>query len=320
MMQGTKLATGLSLAEVEARRVSGEDNRVRLGTSRPYGEIFRTNLLNPINILVFSIGTVHIAIGRLGDAAASVGLILFNVAVGIVQEVRAKRQLDRIAFLARPKVSVLREGQESRVDPSELVKGDLVIARPGDQFVVDGILVSDDEVQVDESLLTGESDHVAKRKGDPVLSASFCVVGQGFYEAIKVGEESYANRLTRQARRFQVSLTPLQHEIDLTLRLLLLLATFIGGVGLIGTIVSAVPLIRQVQMASIIAGLIPNSCASRGVPGDGPACSRPGSFLFLPEMERARLPRWPSRCICSRRTRNAWRSPCAEARGGPSGA
>ncbi len=257
-MRADLLAVGLSHVEVGARRARGEGNRVRLGTSRPYPEIFRTNLLNPINILVFSIGAVQIAIGRFGDAAASVGIILFNVVVGIVQEVRAKRQLDRIALLTRPKVSVLRERQESRVDPSELVKGDLIVVRPGDQFVVDGTLVSDGGVQVDESLLTGESDHVCKAKGDRLLSASFCVAGQGIYEATQVGEETYANRLTRDARRFQLSQTPLQREIDLILRLLLLLAAFIGGVTLIGTIVSAVPLMRQVQMAAIIAGLIPN--------------------------------------------------------------
>lgn len=249
---------GLSPQEVELRRARGEANRVRLDSSRSYREILFTNFFNPINILLFSIGVIQIAIGRLGDAAAGGGIILFNVVVSVVQEIRAKRQLDRIALLTRPRVTVLRSSTESHVDPSELVKGDLLVVRPGDQFVVDGVLVSDDEIEVDESLLTGESNNVSKREGDMLLSGSFCVTGQGIYEATRVGEESYANRLTREARHFQLAQTPLQREINFILRLLLLLTTFLAGVEFIGAVVSAVPLMRIVQGAAVIAGLIPN--------------------------------------------------------------
>ncbi len=249
---------GLSPQDVELRRARGETNRVRLDSSRSYRDILFTNFFNPINILLFSIGVIQIAIGRWGDAAAGVGIILFNVVVSVVQEIRAKRQLDRIALLTRPRVTVLRSSIESRVDPSELVKGDLLVVRPGDQFVVDGVLASDDEIEVDESLLTGESDHVAKRKGDTLLSGSFCVTGQGIYEATRVGEESYANRLTREARHFQLAQTPLQCEINFILRLLLLLTTFLAGVEFIGALVSALPFMRVVQGAAVIAGLIPN--------------------------------------------------------------
>ncbi len=249
---------GLSPQEVELRRAHGEANRVRLDSSRSYRDILFTNFFNPINLLLFSIGVIQIAIGRWGDAAAGVGIILFNVVVSVVQEIRAKRQLDRIALLTRPRVTVLRSSIESRVDPSELVKGDLLVVRPGDQFVVDGALVSDDEIEVDESLLTGESDHVVKRKGDMLLSGSFCVTGQAICEATRVGEESYANRLTREARHFQLAHTPLQREINLILRLLLLVTTFLAGVEFIGALVSALPFMRVVQGAAVIAGLIPN--------------------------------------------------------------
>lgn len=249
---------GLSTQELELRRARGEANRVRLDSSRSYRDILFTNFFNPINILLFSIGVIQIAIGRWGDAAAGVGIILFNVVVSVVQEIRAKRQLDRIALLTRPRVTVLRSSIESRIDPSELVKGDLLVVRPGDQFVVDGTLVSDDAIEVDESLLTGESDHVVKRKGDMLLSGSFCVTGQGIYEATQVGEESYANRLTREARHFQLAQTPLQREINRILRLLLLGTTFLAGVEFIGAIVSVLPFMRMVQGAAVIAGLIPN--------------------------------------------------------------
>jgi cation-transporting ATPase E len=249
---------GLSPSEVQARRARGQGNRTRLDSSRSYRDILSANLFNPMNFLLFAIGAVQISIGRWGDAAAGVGILLFNVVVGVVQEVRAKRQLDHIALLTRPKVSVLRASQESRIDPAELVQGDLSVVRPGDQFMVDGIVVSDDEIEVDESLLTGESNHVDKRKGDQLLSGSFCVTGEAVYEATQVGENSYANRLTHEARKFQLAQTPLQRGINLVLRLLFLLAAFLGGAELIGGIVSAEPFMRMVQAAAVTAGLIPN--------------------------------------------------------------
>ncbi len=248
---------GLSSSEVQARRARGQGNNIRLESSRSYRDIFTSNLLDPLNLLLLALGAVQISIGRWSDAAAGVGIMLFNVVVGMVQEVRAKRQLDRIALLTRPKVAVLREGTEARIDPAELVQGDLIVIRPGDQFMVDGVLASDDEIEVDESLLTGESNHLVKVKGDQLLSGSFCVTGQAIYEATHVGENSYANQLTRQARQFQLARTPLQREIYLVLRLLSLLVIFLGGVELLGGLLSAVPLMRMVQAAAVIAGLIP---------------------------------------------------------------
>ncbi len=175
-----------------------------------------------------------------------------------MQEIRAKHQLGRIALLKRPQVTVLRSGAESRVDPYELVKGDLIIVRPGDQFMLDGVLVSDEELEVDESLLTGESDHVSKGKGDRLLSGSYSVAGEGIYQATQVGEDSYVNRLTRIARRFQLAQTPLQREIYLILRVLCLVAALLGGIEIVGAILSALPFMRLVQGAAVIAGLIPN--------------------------------------------------------------
>lgn len=250
--------TGLSNAEVLARRGRGQGNNVKFATSRSYRDILSSNILNTINIILFTIGALMIAIGRASDAIATVGLILFNIVIGVVQEIRAKRQLDHIALLTRPKISVMRENREVQVDPSELVLGDLIVVRAGDQMVVDGIVVGDGKMSVDESLISGESDTVHKAAGDRVLSGSFCVSGGGMFEATQVGNDSYANRITANARKFQLSRTPLQREIAFVLRLIVLLAIFIGGIQLIGTIISKVPLMRQVQMAAVIAGLVPN--------------------------------------------------------------
>ncbi|MCC6613424.1 MAG: HAD-IC family P-type ATPase [Anaerolineae bacterium] len=253
----TQLA-GLTEAEVLDRRRRGQGNNVRLDTSRSYADIIRHNVLNLINIILFVIGGVMIAIGRVGDAVTTVGLIIFNVIIGVYQEIRAKRQLDQIALLTRPKITVMREGHEKTVDPSELVVGDVIVMRAGDQMVVDGVVIGGGKVEVDESMLTGESDSIIKAAGDDILSGSFCIAGSALYEATRVGEESFANKLTANARKFAIAHTPLQREINFLLRLLLLLAIFIGSTMFVGAIISGLPFLRQVQMAAVVAGLVPN--------------------------------------------------------------
>jgi cation-transporting ATPase E len=249
---------GLSESEALARRQHGDGNDIRLQTSRSYRDILRQNLFAFINIVLFGIGAVLILIGRFEDAVLSVLLILMNIIIGVYQEVRAKRQLDRIALLTRPKVAIVRDGQEKTVDPSEIVLGDVLVARPGDQIVADGVLVGDGEMEVDESLLTGESDLIPKHADDNVLSGSFCVSGSAMYKATKVGLESYANQLTAGARSFRLVQTPLQKDVDFIIRLLTLLAIFIGLLLLISAVLLAIPLMRSVQMAAVIAGLVPN--------------------------------------------------------------
>lgn len=249
---------GLSEAEVTQRRQQGQGNNVQLSTSRSYSDIVRANLLNLINVILFAIGALMIAIGRVGDAVTSVGLIVFNVLIGIYQEIRAKKQLDRIALLSRPRVSVIRDSQETVVDPGELVMGDVIVVRAGDQIVVDGVVLSGAQLEVDESMLTGESDSVMKQVGDELLSGSFCIAGSAYMEATRVGHESFANKLTADARQFTVAHTPLQREINFLLRLLLLLALFIGSLTIIGALLSGLPFVRQVQIAAVVAGLVPN--------------------------------------------------------------
>ncbi|MBN1966191.1 MAG: haloacid dehalogenase, partial [Anaerolineae bacterium] len=249
---------GLTLAEAAARRARGQGNNVRLQTSRTYREIIQQNVVNFINIVLFVIGAVMISIGRYSDAFVSVGLIAMNVVIGVFQEIRAKRQLDHIALLTRPKVTLRRDGQDTVVDPSEVVLGDLLVAKPGDQIVVDGLIVGDGKIEADESLLTGESDLIPKTAGDEVLSGSYCVTGSALYEATRVGAESFANKMAEGARSFRVVKTPLQRDIDFVIRVLTLVALFIGFLLLVSAVLYALPVMRSVQMAAVIAGLVPN--------------------------------------------------------------
>ena len=248
---------GLSESEVVARRARGLGNAVRLQTSRSYLQILRRNAFTFINTVLFSIGLVLILMGRTGDAVVTAGLVLMNVVVGVVQEGRAKRTLDRIALLMRPKATVIREGQERTVEPAELVVGDVLVIRPGDQIVVDGQVLGDGRVDVDESLLTGESDLIPKRAGAPMYSGSFCVTGSVLFEAQKVGAESLAHQMTVSARAFRQVKTPLQRDIDFVIRVMVLLAAQLGMLLVLSEVMRHGSVVETVQIAAVIVALVP---------------------------------------------------------------
>lgn len=249
---------GLTDAEVVTRRAQGQSNGVKIQTTRSYAQILRENVFTFVNTVLFSIGAVLVMLGLYTDALLSVGIVAMNVVIGVIQEARAKRQLDQIALLTRPHATVIRDGQEREVDPAELVLGDVLVAKPGDQIVVDGRVISASDAEVDESLLTGESDAIPKKQGDSVYSGSFCVAGRLVYEAEKVGTDSFANRLTASARAFAKTKTPLQSNIEFVIRILILLAAQMGVLLSMAVFVKQIPVVESVRMAAVVAGLIPN--------------------------------------------------------------
>jgi cation-transporting ATPase E len=249
---------GLTQAEVLDRRARGLGNNVKLQTSRTYRQILTLNLFSATNIILYVIGIVLVVLRLYSDALLSVGLVLLNVFVGVVQEARAKRALDQIALLTRPKATVIREGKEQVIDPSEVVMGDILVVGQGDQVVVDGVVIGDAKIDVDESLLTGESDLIPKRAGDEMLSGSFVVNGRGMFEAKKVGADSFANKLTSGARAFRQVKTPLQVDVDFAVRVLVLLAAQIGILLGLAAIISRAPITDTAKMAAVVGGLIPN--------------------------------------------------------------
>jgi cation-transporting ATPase E len=222
-------STGLTDAEAARRRAAGQGNDVAFASSRTFGQIVRDNAFMSINVIIFVVGVALLMMGLVSDALVTVGLVLMNVAIAVAQEWRAKRALDRIALLARAKATVVRDGRERQLDQAEIVLGDLLTAGAGDQVLVDGRVVTSDHVALDEALLTGESDPVAKAVDEPVYSGSFVTSGRMTYEADRVGVESRANRLTAEARVFQTARTPAQREIDLVLRVMVLLILVLGG-------------------------------------------------------------------------------------------
>jgi cation-transporting ATPase E len=251
------LPAGLSEAEAEERRRAGLGNGVRAGSSRSYVSILRTNLFTFFNNILFVIGVGLLALGRTNDAVVSVGLGLLNAVISSVQELRAKRTLDRLRLLHRSRSRVLRDGREREVDPEDVVQGDLLPVAPGDQVVVDGPVVGAGRVEVDESLLTGESDPVVKTAGDRLLSGTYCVSGSALQLAEAVGADSYASSLTAAARTWVPHRTPLQARIDLVVRAVMLLVALVSAAILLEAALEGLSLLRVVQTSAVLSGLVP---------------------------------------------------------------
>lgn len=249
---------GLTSAEVEARRAAGQGNESQANSGSTYGEIVRRNLLTFINVTLVGIGLVLIALGQPRDAVLTSSLAIITAIIGIVQEVRAKRRLDQIALLNRVGIAVRRDGEERQIEPEELVVGDLVLLRPGSQVPLDGTVFDSDRLSIDESLLTGEADHIAKKVGDPLYSGSFCVSGQGCLEVEKVGAASLAASITAGARARKATLTPLQLEVNRIVRVLIVVAAALLVLLMIQAVVFWHASFRDsVTAAAVILGIVP---------------------------------------------------------------
>ena len=218
------------LSEVEAANLLAQrEPFARPATSRSYTSIVRANVFTIFNLILLVFGAVTLAFGDWRDALF-LGVLVSNSAIGIVQEVRAKHALDRLAALVTPTATVVRDGKERRAHVEELVVRDLVRLAPGDQVVADGTLETSDVLRLDESILTGESRQVARARGDEVRSGSFAVEGSGSYRVVAVGPESYAERIAGEARAFRHPRSPLERTLN---RLLLTLLAVMVPLGLL---------------------------------------------------------------------------------------
>ena len=249
--------TGLSEREAAQRRVQGLGNNVDTGSSRSYWDIARANIFTFFNNILFVIGAALIAMGRTSDAITSVGIGIVNAIISTIQEIRAKQQLDAIAVLSRPTVSILRDSTEKTLNPADIVQGDIIRVQAGDQVVVDGVMVGDGTLEMDESLLTGEPDLIRKQAGDQLFSGSFCVTGDGYFEATQVGADSFANKLTATAKDHSVILTPLQQQIDFIIRVIMLTVVIMSIVIFASAYIEGETAVRLVQIAAVLSGLVP---------------------------------------------------------------
>jgi cation-transporting ATPase E len=204
---------GLTSTEAAARHARGLGNDYRPPTSRGYWEIFRDNAVPLVNGPLLLVAGLLVAFGAYTEAVLTGGPVFANIGIGVVQGTRAKRQLDAVALLARPKATVVRDRTEQELDRSEIVMGDLVVARRGDEIPLDGRIVGDGRASLDESALTGESDPIDKGPGDRVLSGTAVVSGTARFEVDAVGADTFANKILSEAKGRASSRTPLQTDI-----------------------------------------------------------------------------------------------------------
>ncbi|MFD8558724.1 HAD-IC family P-type ATPase [Streptosporangium canum] len=204
---------GLTTAEVAERVARDQVNVVRRRSSRSLPAIIRANVLTLFNAVIAVLWMLIMIFGQWQDGLFG-AVIVANSAIGIVQELRAKRTLDHLAVVNEAPVKVRRDGADTRIPPGQVVLGDLILLASGDQLQVDGRVADADGLEVDESLLTGEADPVHKRPGDQMLSGSFVAAGAGSYVATRVGGDAYAARLADEASKFNLSHSELRAGVN----------------------------------------------------------------------------------------------------------
>ncbi len=227
---------GLTTQEVKQRISAGQINKALKSETKSISRIVIENVFSLFNFIILGI-IIFVLIFYLknGDDRLlldSVGIWLVgitNTAIALYQEIKSKIALDKVNLLLKKSVTVIRDGDEVEIGQNEVVKDDVIQINSGDQIIVDGKVLESRYLEIDESLLSGESLPIEKEIDDEVLSGSYCVSGSGYYRAENVGEEIYANSVTKLAKKYKFVLTPLQKKLNLILEVTFLSALFIVG-------------------------------------------------------------------------------------------
>lgn len=225
---------GLSHQEVSDRIKNGQQNISTVTKTKRIREIIIENVFSVFNLVIVSVilfllifyiksGDVRL----LYDTIGTTMVISLNTFIAVYQEIRAKRALDKVSLLLKREVKVIRDGTETVIDHINIVVDDIIVIERGDQVIVDGRVIESNKLEIDESLLTGESLPIQKKSGDEVLSGSFCISGNGYYKAEKVGDNSYANEITKTAKKFKMNLSPLQVKLNFIVKVLFSTAIFL---------------------------------------------------------------------------------------------
>ncbi len=231
--------TGLSNAEVQDRITKGLVNKSTGHKTKTISKIFIENIFSVFNLIIFSVvvflfiyylktGNAELIKDTIGVSTAAI----LNLLIAIIQEIKAKRALDAVNLLLKKDVTVIRDGKNEIIQQEDVVKDDLLLLERGDQIIVDGKMIESNHVEIDESLLTGESLPILKKENDEVLSGSFCIAGKGIYQAEKVGDESYAMSITGMAKKYKFTFTPLQKQINVIVQVLFSIALVLVAIEL----------------------------------------------------------------------------------------
>jgi magnesium-transporting ATPase (P-type) len=252
---------GLTDAEASALRLEGQDNVIEFKPRRTQRQIWRENVYTIFNLSLIGLACVQVLLGQPLNALISIGTMALNIGINVGQEMLARRRLNDLQQATRPKPTVIREQRARSIDPSEIVRGDLLVVGPGDQFLVDGELAGEGQLMVDESAITGQGMWRTKRAGDKVYAGSFCVSGRGAYVAQKVGNERAIVARTTDAPAAATQLTPLERTVERILRILLVVVALFTGLLLSAyfRLDTGIPVETFNEVASMIFSLAPSS-------------------------------------------------------------
>ena len=210
------MMTGLTNEQVQQRIEEGKVNANENPNTRSYKQIVRENVLTFFNFLNLALMVMVLLVGSYKNSMF-MGIIVINTVIGIIQEVRAKKTLDKLAILTESKAVVLREGKKWTISTEKLVLDDILYLKTGDQVPADA-KVLEGSIEVNESLLTGESDNLQKNEGDELFSGSFVTAGEACCQVIHVGKDNYAAQITSEAKEFKRHNSELRNSLNAILK------------------------------------------------------------------------------------------------------
>ncbi len=224
--------SGLTEAEADALRVEGRSNDVSFEPPRLLGDIVKENVFSIFNVSLLGVAAVQFILGMTLDALLSLGISISIIGLQVGQEIFVRKRLGEVVELSRLKATVIREGRARSIDPSEIVRGDALVIGPGDQFMVDGKLLTNAAIVVNESRVTGEDPQLTKKIGDPVYAGGYCISGRAAYLAEKVGEDRLIAQLVANTPPKKI-LTPLEKIVKQILTIMLTIVAIFFALGLV---------------------------------------------------------------------------------------
>lgn len=215
------IETGLTTKQVEERIKKGQNNYNTTIKTKSIKDIFRTNICTLFNFINFFLATLVLLVGSYKNILF-LGTIICNTLIGIIQELRSKKIIDKLTIISATKSTVIREGKKENIKVEEIVKDDIILLTTGHQITADSTIVKG-KVEVNEALITGEIDPIEKKENDKVLSGSYVVSGEAYAQVINVGEENYTYKITKNAKY----LKPIGSEIMKSLKAIIKLISYI---------------------------------------------------------------------------------------------
>ena len=225
--QVSRHMTGLTNEEVQERIAQGQVNNNENPNTRTYKQIIMENTLTFFNFLNLVLLVLVLLVGSYKNSMF-VGIIFINTVIGIIQEIRAKKTIDKLAILTESKTVVLREGKKWKISTEKLVVDDLIFLKAGEQVPADAKIL-EGSLEVNESLLTGEADNLPKNTGDELFSGSFVTAGQACCQIIHVGSDNYASRITSEAKEFKRHNSELRNSLNAILKVISIIIVPLGA-------------------------------------------------------------------------------------------